>query len=325
MNWHRVRSAPSCLRLACLTGVMALTAGPLNAENFALIIGVNDCPQFRLPDGSRPRALRGAESDAQSVARLLTSKFKWPESQVHLLLGEEATRSAIEKQLSSSIDRADRKDSFVLYFAGHGTQVADQRPLDEEDRLDEALCPADVTSDGKNLILDDDLGRWLEECKAEKITVVLDCCHSGTGIKDVDDDIAARWLPMMTVRVPITDEDRDGLWQDLRGTSKSLEPRSLIALFACRPEQQAYERRFSNQMAPARSGQFTRHLLEGLAKHSADKDKDGTATSHEVSAYVKRQLDDSFNDARPLDSERQEPLLEVQGADRAIFPDVPEK
>ena len=31
----------------------------LRAEGYAVVVGVNECPKFRLPDGTRPRPLRG--------------------------------------------------------------------------------------------------------------------------------------------------------------------------------------------------------------------------------------------------------------------------
>ena len=52
-------------------------------------------------------------------------------------------------------------------------QIRDVLPLDEEDRLDEALCCFDVTADGKNLLLDDELGLWLDDLKAGAITVIF--------------------------------------------------------------------------------------------------------------------------------------------------------
>jgi uncharacterized caspase-like protein len=298
-------------------GAAAILAGstsPAVAEGYALVVGVNDCPEFRLADGSRPRALRGAQSDAQAIAAVLTEKFHFAKERVFSLQGQDATREAFVKRFEQLLESLGHEDSFVLYFAGHGTQVADQRPLDEADGLDEALCLADTTGEGKNLVRDDELGKWLEDCRAGRITVIFDCCHSGTGIKDPTEDIAARYLPMAGSRMgtPVDGEPQFP-WQDLRSSTKSLERRSLAALFACQPQQQAYERRFAGQQAPARSGQFTHYLIAALKDPSADTDRDNRLTTAETVAYITKHLDATFNDLRPAATDRQQPSAEDTG------------
>lgn len=304
-----------------MLAVLALVAlrASARAESWALVVGVNDCPEFRLPDGSRPRALRGAEGDAQAFAAMLAGQFHFAKEHIRQLQGRDATRDAFTKALGGLLQHVQAKDSLVLYFAGHGTQLADQRPLDETDGLDEALCLADSTA-GKNLVRDDELGRWLETCKAGQITVILDCCHAGTGIKDPDEEIAARFLPMVQQKpAPPGDAERQSPWQDLRGATKSLERRTLAALFACQPDQQAYERRFPNQKPPARSGQFTRYLLAALKENAADTNADGQITASEATAYINRQLDESFNHARATHSDRQQSFFELTGDEHSLF------
>jgi len=50
-------------------------------------------------------------------------------------------------------------NKFLFFnFSGHGTQVLDDNG-DEEDGLDEALCPSDFEFAGS--VVDDDMSRWL--------------------------------------------------------------------------------------------------------------------------------------------------------------------
>lgn len=284
------------------------------AESWALVVGVNECPEFRLPDGTRPRALRGAESDADAFAEMLTDQFHFPKECVQRLQGQNATRAAVEKSLDKLLKAVQADDSFLFYFAGHGTQVVDQRPLDEVDRLDEALCLTDTTAEGKNLWRDDEMGKWLEACRARRITVVLDCCHAGTGIKDPADDLASRYLPIAPAKSAEPREaEPQSPWQDLHPTTKSLERRSLAALFACQSDQQAYERRFPGQKSPARSGQFTHFLLAALKDPAADTNGDGQLAPTELISFITKQLDASFNLVRAQRSDRQQPLCELSG------------
>ncbi len=287
----------------------------LGSKRHAICVGVDDCPEFRLPSGQRARPLRGAESDARNMADLLVEKFEFPRENVRLLLGPEATYGQLRQALDDVAARCRVGDSVVFYFAGHGSQVPDQRPLDEPDGLDEVLCCHDLTAEGSNAFRDDELGDWLDTLTASSITVVLDCCHSGTGTKDPLDDLAARFLPLAGAARVAADKTS---WRELRPTEKSLRnPQRRTALFACRSEQQAYERRFASQTPPVHSGQFTWYLLEGC-RGAADANRDGHCTAGEVRAFISDQLA-AFNRDRREAGERQEPQLELIGGDGPLF------
>jgi uncharacterized caspase-like protein len=297
-----------------LTGVSA--AG---ADVYALVIGVNECPQFQLPDGTRPKPLRGAEADADGIAQMLVEQYRWPAEHVQILKGKTATRTAVAAAFTEMTKRMRPDDTFVFHFSGHGTQIPDRQPFDEPDGLDEALCPADATATGDNLMIDDDLGLWLEKLACRRVTVILDCCHSGTGIKDLNDDVAARFLPMpLAAAKPRSGKETKSPWRDLKGGAKSLD-RQVTAFYACQAEQQAYERRLPEMKAPARVGQFSHYLLEGLRDKKADADHDGVITGGEAIEYARHRLDETFNRARRRPTERQDPALEAGTADSPLF------
>lgn len=73
--------------------------------------------------------------------------------------------------------RAGGEKDRVFHFSGHGTQVVDTNG-DESDGMDEAICPLDFETNG--FITDDELRECLP---LHGITLmVLDCCHSGSGV-----------------------------------------------------------------------------------------------------------------------------------------------
>lgn len=303
--------------VACLAALLAWHDARA-AERFAIVVGVNHSPQVRLAGGVTPRPLRGAESDADAVAALLIGEAGFPREDVRLLKGAEATHAAVAAAFVELGRRMTGDDVFVFHFSGHGTQWPDQPPNDEPDSLDEALCLADSASDGTNLLVDDELGLWLDDLPAGDVTVLLDCCHAGTGTKDPDDEVVSRGLQLTLPRVAPQPGETPP-WRELRQTGKSLTARSLTALFACRPEQQAYERRMPSQTAPARSGQFTHYLLAGLRNAAADANRDGRITRREAIDYATAQLDKEFNPARSTPADRQEPQLESTAEDAPLI------
>ena len=298
--------------------VIALAYGAcVRGEGYALVVGVNDCPEFVLPDGSRARPLRGAETDADTVASLMVEHFGFKKQNVWLYKGSKATHAAIKTAFEKLIRQVKPDDVFVFHFSGHGTQIRELKPpLDEPDKLDEALSVFDSTSDGANLLLDDQLGLWLEEIPARDVTVLLDCCHAGTGVKDADDDIVSRFLPTSVTLARLAKPEEP--WCDLQGTSKSLD-RRLCAFFACHADQQAYERRFWRSGSPARAGQFSFFFLEGIKDSKADADHDGVVTQREVLEYIQGRLDRTFNRHRKDSGEKQQPVLQSDAADNPLF------
>ena len=294
-------------------------ASSTRADDYALVVGVNECPQFRFANGLQPKPLRGAETDADDISQLLVNQYNWPSEHVQLLKGTAANRLAIATAFSELSKKLRSDDTFVFHFSGHGTQISDRKPFDEPDGLDEALCPSDATAMGDNLIVDDELGLWLENLPCRQVTVILDCCHSGTGIKDVDDDVAPRFLTMLLAKQkPQLQTQPKSPWRDLRGDAKSFD-RQITAFYACHAEQQAYERRLPDMKAPARVGQFSHYFVEGLRDMKADADHNGVVNNSEAFEYAKRRLDETFNRGRQQAVERQEPILESDAANAQIF------
>lgn len=287
------------------------------ADSYAVVIGVNECPHFQLPGGAPARALRGAEQDAQAIAELLNRRFGVASERITLLTGANATHDRLRSVFAELAKTLRPEDSFVFYFSGHGTQIEEIRPpLDEIDHRDEGLCLSDSRSDGVNVLADDELAKWLESLPAQQLTIILDCCHAGTGIKDTEDELLPRFLP--TVSVKNDSIQPSASWSDLHAHSKSAV-RHLCAFYACQPDQQAYERRFALDSGTVHAGQFTRYFLEGIELEPKSATDSKQLTQHKLFNYVQNRLQDGFNKSRPKRNQRQEPLLESTDDKRALF------
>lgn len=288
------------LPLLILLTFLAFSTTTSAAKRYALVVGVNGCPDFRVGGIMAVRPLRGAEYDAGQFAETLKKHWNFTDENLTLLRGDEATYAAVTKAMDQIAAEAGSQDSVVFYYAGHGTQTADQAPLDEPlgERLDEALCLFDANERGENLLIDDQIARWISRLKATQVSVILDCCHSGTGVKGNDDQLIERGITLPVVAAQPRSMDASEQWNELGRTRKSGGQR-LIAFYACNSGQSAYERRFA-QPAGQPMGQFTRHLLEVLTDPTiADSDEDGSLSVSEAADYVRSKLDEDFNHSRP--------------------------
>lgn len=142
----------------------------------ALLVGIN-----RYPD---PRnGLKGCVNDVRMMEETLRERFGFGGGDtMRVLTDARATTKAILNGLSWLAEGAVPGDSLVFHYSGHGSQVPD-RHGDEADRLDEILCPYDL--DWDHPLTDDDLAAACAAIpKGALLTVVLDCCHSGTGLRE---------------------------------------------------------------------------------------------------------------------------------------------
>src|SRR5262245_54862752 len=99
------------------------------AVDRALIVGVERYREPSVPDTP------GCEADARAMEQLIKSVYKFAE--VKLLINEEATASNIERWFRSwLITGTQPGDRLFFFYAGHGSQIADDNG-DERDGKDE--------------------------------------------------------------------------------------------------------------------------------------------------------------------------------------------
>src|SRR4029079_10464078 len=116
---------------------------------------------------------------------------------ISMLTDFDATKKAIEEAISRLVSGAKRGDVLLLHYSGHGSNVPDDNNRDEPDNRDEILCPTDL--DWYDPLRDDWLRSVFDGLSAGvSLTVITDCCHSGTitrAIEPPDAPIIERYLP----------------------------------------------------------------------------------------------------------------------------------
>lgn len=143
----------------------------------ALVVGIN---------AYRDAPLRGCVNDTELMHGLLVNEFDFPADDVRVLCDGRATTAEIKRRLDWLTRDTRADDVLVFHYSGHGSQVRDRGKLDElADHKDEILCPVDL--DWKDLVVtDDDLAFYFRRiAPGARLYVVLDCCHSGTGTRDL--------------------------------------------------------------------------------------------------------------------------------------------
>ena len=83
-------------------------------NSYAVIIGINKYQSESIND------LGFAAQDAESMAKLLTTKLQFQSENVKLLLNEEATKNNIQSELFNVADKAEKNDRIFIFYAGHG-------------------------------------------------------------------------------------------------------------------------------------------------------------------------------------------------------------
>ncbi len=132
----------------------------------ALCVGINTYPTA---------PLSGCVADAQLWAETLSG------FQTTLLLDNDATRQNILTNLTRFITESAPHDILVFQYSGHGTQLPDMDG-DEPDAWDEAICPVDFHRG--QFVTDDDLAPIFAKLPSQvSLTVLMDCCFSGTNTR----------------------------------------------------------------------------------------------------------------------------------------------
>lgn len=152
----------------------------------ALLIGINY-------KGTRA-ALRGCVNDANNMERLLV-QHGFPRDSCHMVkLVDDSrdrnylpTRANITKACQWLLQGVSKGDVLFFHYSGHGAQVPDRSGM-ESDGYNETILPMDYRS---GQITDDALWNSLVAPLPDgtRLTSVMDCCHSGTGLDlpyDVD-------------------------------------------------------------------------------------------------------------------------------------------
>ncbi len=242
----------------------------------ALCVGIN---QFEsLPPTSW---LNGCVNDATDIAKALRP-LGFTARTTTVLTDAGATKKAVMAALTKLVDTAKAGDHLVLTFSSHGTQVTNEPDGDAEpDGLDEAFACYDIRQKGDQwdrdtVIVDDELRDLFARVPAGVLLeVLLDTCHSGTGLKDLDEIMQAlllgrlpRFLPPPTRQgleqarsiravTPVRTVDRKALVELTKSRGTASKP---VLFAACKPDQTASDAMFDGRS----NGAFTYLFLKAM-------------------------------------------------------------
>ncbi|MHA7277004.1 caspase family protein [Arthrobacter sp. HLT1-21] len=229
-------------------------------SKYALCVGINKFEN--LPTNGW---LNGCVNDAKDFSALLTGQYGFAKRNVTVLLDSKATKATVVGKLQAMIKRAKPGDHLVFTFSSHGTQVLDAS-ADEPDGADEAFVTFDMRQKGDQwdpatLILDDELHDLLGTLPdGALLDVVLDTCHSGSGLRALDllPTRRPRFVPPPTpLGLELTESADPRAFRDLVRSDTKAKP---VLFAACRSDQTAADADFSGRY----SGAFSYFLLKAL-------------------------------------------------------------
>ncbi|MEV7660989.1 caspase family protein [Paenarthrobacter sp. NPDC089316] len=231
-------------------------------DKAALCVGIN---KFKyLPQSSW---LHGCVNDAEDLAALLADSYGFPASGITLLTDAKATKKAVLGGINKLVDAAaaGTVQQLVFTFSSHGTQIPDTSG-DEDDSLDEAFACYDINNSGDSwdpdtVISDDELAAVFARLPdGVLMDVLLDTCHSGTGLKSLDliPGRRPRFLPAPTPRAVMANKDLET--RTLRDMVKSAKLSTPVLMAACRSDQTAADALMDGRY----NGAFTYNLVKCL-------------------------------------------------------------
>ena len=183
----RISRLVSFRHAAILAAATLVSAAAPHAEyapnHWALIVGISDYQNFGDEIGGD---LPGAVNDANAFRDVAVARLGVPMENVRMILDGEATRANIEAAVTEWLPSVVGPDDLVwIFFAGHGSQVWDEDG-DEEDGLEETICPTDVTRGSPEMdIVDDEVQVWLQGIPAAEVVVLWDKCHAESSTRAV--------------------------------------------------------------------------------------------------------------------------------------------
>ena len=239
----------------------AVLHGPKPAQDWAVIVGVNDYPNLN--------PLQYAVNDAQDTYNRLTGTG-WQPANIQILLNGNAAKADIQNAINWMGTHAASQDICLFFFSGHGSYGPDVAPIDETDGYDEYLCPYDsLNYSWDNDIGDDELDAWLSPITARK-AVIIDSCYGGGFFKGAPKyTVNAKSDASYTV---VNNEPADGFVKDINKTG-------FMVLAAC-----DYDETSAEYGYPLWNGVFTYYLNEGLGG-PADVNGNGVS-AEEAFAYA---------------------------------------
>jgi len=155
------------------TGVLGAN---VSGDKYAILVGISDYP-------GEENDLQCSENDAQDIYNALTTLYGYNSSNIHLLLGMNASFNAIRDAINYTKSQAVAGDEVVFFFSGHGTKAVAYDG--DEERMDEAIVSHDGNPSGSLIaIWDGQLKDWFAGFNTSRIIFIFDSCLAG-GMTDL--------------------------------------------------------------------------------------------------------------------------------------------
>jgi hypothetical protein len=239
--------------------------------NKALIVGID---KYRNPAWN----LQGCTMDAAVMSGMLQDHFGFPGDSIRVITDDRATKTGIEQRLDWLVRDAKPGDVLVFFYAGHGSQVRDRDGDELDDQMDEILCPHDMNWDDP--LTDDILNSYFTRVpQGANLTVILDCCNSGTGSRalPVSPDDTRPVVNVRYLKPPLDIEHRSrGIMLKTRRLGEAIIKENHLLLAACADYQESQETRFEGKVRGAFSFYFKETLKQANWQLSYRQAHEGT-------------------------------------------------
>lgn len=286
------------LKAAILMSALLFCAPLAEAKTMALLVGVADYNEASgITDLLGPRndvsilwrALKARDVRAEDITVLADPL---PVAAEYPVVKGTAESAAILAELDRLARDAQRGDTVIFYYSGHGSrQPADPARQDEEpetDGMDQVLLPSDVGKYDpikltiRNAIVDNTLGDKISAIRAKGAFVwaIIDACHSGT----VTRGDVTRSVDPSVLGVPEPTQVTASRGSGHQGTLRSNYVQGeggLAGFYAVESYDLAIERPFPGYHPPMvgdedkqRMGVFTYHLHRALTNDTASTFRD---------------------------------------------------
>lgn len=133
--------------------------------------------------------LDGCVNDVESFDEYLKSRVSSDQFELNgkVLTNQSATKPAIIDGFRSHLSKAKKGDVALFYYAGHGSQEKTKEEFWhlEPDHLNETIVTYESRFENNYDLTDKELSALLSEIESTgaHMTVILDCCHSGSGVR----------------------------------------------------------------------------------------------------------------------------------------------
>jgi len=275
-------------RLLALLVLIILVAIPLQAEKYALLVGINDYPD-------EISSLKYCVADVEAFSQALVEVAGFGEKNVYLMTSrmsgrKEPTHVNVIRQLSLLSGRVKAEDTFIFYFSGHGITKAGQSFL--------LTTNSDTTTKDTLIITAVDLNQVnqiLSRIQAHQLLTVIDACRNDPDSGRGEEDNL------------LTNDFSRGFKIQRRGDNSGT-PSVSATLYACNIGERAYE------WADKGHGVFSYYLLQGLKGKAANSRGEVVVT--DLADYTQREVMRWAEDFR---GKKQTPWLDQSGGAKLVL------